>query len=133
MPNPFRRAIHPASSPGKGLFKNHFAMNIFERLKEYLRSSRTELQTVAWPSREETLRYTALVAGASLVFGLFFGLFDFGLSRLVESTVTRRTSPSSSEAQEPSPFDPNDVQVETASGTSGDISVTPVTGTGTQP
>ena len=109
-------------------------MNVLDRLKEYLRSSRAELQMVAWPSREETLRYTALVAGVSVVFGLFFGFFDFGLSRLVESTVANRTSNAQpTQTQEPSPFDPSDIQVETASGTSDDLTITPVTGTGTQP
>lgn len=110
-------------------------MNLIDRLKEYFRSSKSELQAVAWPSREETLRYTALVIGVSLIFGLFFGLFDFGLTRLVESTISRQTTTVQPEETTTTdntlPINPGDIKVETASGTGG-VTVTPVTPSSTK-
>ena len=36
-------------------------MSIINRLIDYLRSSKTELTKVTWPSRDQTIRYSTLV------------------------------------------------------------------------
>ena len=110
-------------------------MKLIDHLKEYFRSSKSELQAVAWPSREETLRYTGLVVGVSIIFGLFFGVFDFGLTRLVELTISRQTTTVQPEqpttTDNTNPINPTDIKVETASGTGG-VTITPVTPSSTK-
>lgn len=44
----------------------------------------SELTKVTWPSREDAARLTLLVLGVSAFMGVFLGLWDFGLSELVE-------------------------------------------------
>jgi preprotein translocase subunit SecE len=50
-------------------------------LANYLAESREELKKVSWPSRKDVIRDTALVVGASVALGAFFGVVDFGLSK----------------------------------------------------
>lgn len=52
--------------------------NIFSFLKEV----REELGKVAWPTREQTIRYTVLVILVAVVVGIFLGGLDFLLTRL---------------------------------------------------
>ncbi|MBU2566789.1 preprotein translocase subunit SecE [Patescibacteria group bacterium] len=59
------------------------------KLIDYLRSSKNELHKVTWPSREQTVRYSALVIIISLGVAAFFGLLDMGLSRVVSTTLTQ--------------------------------------------
>jgi preprotein translocase SecE subunit len=62
---------------------------------QYLKDTRSELHHVAWPTRNETIVYTILVAGISVFVALYLGLFDFlftsGLSRAL--SLTGNTSP----------------------------------------
>lgn len=59
----------------------------------YVRESAEELRKVAWPSRQTVVRDTAIVFGASIVFAVFFGALDFGLSsgmsKLIEISASR--------------------------------------------
>ena len=43
-----------------------------------------ELKKVTWPSREETIRLTAIVIGISLIIGLYIGIIDFLLAKGLE-------------------------------------------------
>lgn len=52
--------------------------NIFNFLKEV----REELNKVAWPTREQTIRYTVLVIVIAVVTGLFLGGLDYILTVL---------------------------------------------------
>jgi preprotein translocase subunit SecE len=54
----------------------------------YVKESKEELKKVAWPSRQVVIRDTALVIGFSLVFAVFFGALDFGLSFGLEQFLT---------------------------------------------
>lgn len=51
----------------------------------FLQESRRELQRVNWPSREETIRYTAVVIGLSLVFAFYLGGLDFVFTYLIRT------------------------------------------------
>ena len=44
---------------------------------QYLKDTRGELHHVAWPTRAQTIVYTALVMVLSIVVALYLGLFDY--------------------------------------------------------
>lgn len=60
-------------------------------LVRYLRESKQELEKVTWPTRKETMQYTALTIVVSVVFAAYFGLLDFllnaGFAALLETYV----------------------------------------------
>lgn len=55
---------------------------------QYLKDTRAELRHVAWPTRLQTVLYTAFVIGLSLFFAAYLGFFDYvfttGLSRGIQ-------------------------------------------------
>lgn len=48
----------------------------------FLKEVKTELKNVSWPSKEETIRLTALVVFISIIVGGFIGIFDFLFTNL---------------------------------------------------
>jgi len=52
------------------------------RFWQFILDSRVELRKVVWPSREETLRTTAVVFGFITIAGLFFWVLDVLLAWL---------------------------------------------------
>lgn len=46
----------------------------------FLKEVKGELEKVAWPSREQTIRYTILVILVAVVVGLFLGGLDYILT-----------------------------------------------------
>ena len=56
---------------------------MINRLIEYLKNSKRELKKVSWPTKDEVYRHTALVIAIIIAMGIFLGLVDFGLSRLL--------------------------------------------------
>lgn len=54
---------------------------------KYLRESKEELQKVTWPSQKDTIRYSLIVAGLSIAFGVYFGVADWLLSLGMEALV----------------------------------------------
>lgn len=55
---------------------------------QYLKDTRGELNHVAWPTRAQTIVYTALVISLSIVVAVYLGIFDYlfttGLSKGLE-------------------------------------------------
>lgn len=53
----------------------------------FFKEVRTELKKVAWPTRDQTLRYTLVVIGVSVAVAIFLGgldyVFEFVLNRFV--------------------------------------------------
>jgi len=49
-----------------------------------------ELKRVSWPSRAQTIRLTAVVILISLTIGLYIGIIDLLLAKLLEITTTFR-------------------------------------------
>ena len=45
-------------------------------VSRYLRETRGELRKVTWPTRDESMRLTAIVLAVSLAFSLFLWVFD---------------------------------------------------------
>lgn len=52
---------------------------------DYIKETQAELRHVAWPTRTQTIVYTGLVIGISLVVALYLGFFDY----LFTSTLAR--------------------------------------------
>ena len=53
-------------------------------LIDYLKDTRNELRHVSWPTQRQTIIYTALVVGISIVVALLTGAFDFLFSQGVD-------------------------------------------------
>ena len=51
-------------------------MTFFEKVKRFLVEVRIELGKVVWPTRQETIRYTAAVVVVSLAMAVFLGGLD---------------------------------------------------------
>ncbi len=53
------------------------------KITEYIKQTRTELTHVTWPSRAQTMRFTALVIAVSAITALILGVGDFVFSKLL--------------------------------------------------
>ncbi len=58
-----------------------------QRLIQYFKDTRAELEHVSWPTREQTIVFTALVIGISIFTALFLGAFDFAFTYLLEHFI----------------------------------------------
>jgi len=54
---------------------------------QYLKDSKAELKKVAWPTKKEVLRHSAVVIGVSLFVAIFLGLVDYLLNLAVGSII----------------------------------------------
>jgi preprotein translocase subunit SecE len=65
---------------------------------QYLKDTRGELRYVAWPTRFQTIVYTAIVILLSFLVALYLGLFDFiftnGLRNVLEVLPQTSATPS---------------------------------------
>jgi preprotein translocase subunit SecE len=59
------------------------------KLVQFLLEVRSELRKVVWPSRSQTIRYTAIVIVFSAIVAVVLGAADFGLTKLLETVVTK--------------------------------------------
>ena len=57
------------------------------KLKEYLKEIKLELGHVVWPTKKQTLNYTLMVVGLSVVVAYFLGLFDYIFLVLLENVI----------------------------------------------
>ena len=80
---------------------------------QYLRDTQGELKHVAWPTRLQTIVYTALVILLSIFIALYLGLFDYiftnGLRNVLDSLpgkapAQQTTTVPISESSLPSPI-----------------------------
>ena len=61
-------------------------MKIFKKIATFptfLKEVRLEMKKVNWPSRSETIRYTLIIVGVSLVVAAFLGGLDYLYSTLL--------------------------------------------------
>lgn len=58
-----------------------------DRFIQYVRDTKAELVHVKWPSRKETLAFTLMVIGVSVVISLLLGFFDYLLSLIIKKFV----------------------------------------------
>jgi preprotein translocase SecE subunit len=52
-------------------------------ITQYIRDTKAEMAHVKWPSRKQSILYTAVVVVFSVLFGVFLGLADTLFSRLL--------------------------------------------------
>jgi preprotein translocase SecE subunit len=65
-------------------------------LIQYIRETRGELHHVAWPTRVQTIIFTALVIGLSILVSLYLGLFDYLFTNALSRSIELRGTPESS-------------------------------------
>ncbi len=53
------------------------------KVSSFLKEVQVELKKVTWPTRRQAVRLTTLVVGVSLMVGLYIGVLDYGLTKLV--------------------------------------------------
>jgi preprotein translocase subunit SecE len=53
------------------------------KITGFLKEVRLEMKKVNWPSREETIKYTLIVIGVSLVVAIYLGGLDYIFSFLL--------------------------------------------------
>lgn len=54
-----------------------------QRIIKFLKDVVREMKKVSWPKRHELTRYTITVVTTVVFFALFFGIIDFGISKLI--------------------------------------------------
>lgn len=59
-------------------------MNAFKKGFDFLSQVRVELNKVVWPTKEQTIKLTAMVIIATIVVGFFIGGVDFLLSQITK-------------------------------------------------
>ena len=57
------------------------------KIIQFFRDVRAEMTKVIWPSRQDTIRYTATVIVFSLVLAAILGAADFGLLKGFEALI----------------------------------------------
>jgi preprotein translocase subunit SecE len=55
----------------------------------FLNEVRAELQKVVWPTRKQTLQYTAAIIIFSVVMALILGAADLGLLQVFEKIIVK--------------------------------------------
>lgn len=112
--------------------------NPFASAINYIRSAKAELEKVTWPSRDEVIRYSALVIVSCVILAAFFAALDLGLSTGVTSVLNRRQgasvqapvvpTPSQSEIEQNlQPINPaGGIEAVDAEGKPVDVQVTPI-------
>ena len=59
-------------------------MSYFEQIKNYFKEVKVEMAKVKWPAKDQTINYTMVVIGVSIVVAAFLGfldyIFSFGLN-----------------------------------------------------
>jgi preprotein translocase subunit SecE len=58
-------------------------MSILSKITNYLKEVKVEIKKVNMPTRQETIKYTLIVIGLSLVVAIFLGGLDFLFTFLV--------------------------------------------------
>jgi preprotein translocase subunit SecE len=57
------------------------------KLTNLLKDVGSEIRKITWPTRRETIKYTLIVIGISVVVAMFLGGFDFIFVRLMERFI----------------------------------------------
>ena len=73
--------------PAVGRNDANIYLIFMNKISNYLKEVRLELAKVNWPSRDETIRYTAVVIGVSVALALFLGGLDYVFSWLLNRFI----------------------------------------------
>jgi preprotein translocase subunit SecE len=61
---------------------------MINKLVQYIKDSRLELQKVVWPKRRALINSTLMVIFFSLFVAAFLGVIDFGLTKLIQLIIS---------------------------------------------
>lgn len=59
------------------------------KITQFLKDARAELMKVNWPSKKQTINYTATVIGISIAVALFLGALDFIFERILNNYILK--------------------------------------------
>ena len=62
-------------------------MNIISKITTYIKDSIVELKKVTWPTKKQTINYTLLIIGISLVLAALIGIADYVLSLGIQRVI----------------------------------------------
>jgi len=62
-------------------------INFLKKLIPFLKEVRLEIKKINWPSRKETIRYTLIVLGVTLVVAAFLGGLDYIFSSILNNII----------------------------------------------
>ncbi len=65
-------------------------MNIISKTKNYLKDVRSEIKKVSWPSKERTIKDSAIVIFVSLATAVFLGEIDYIFYTLIQNYVINK-------------------------------------------
>lgn len=74
----------------KGFLKNIENMTkslINNKVVKYFREAKQELEKVAWPTQEQTTRYSIIVVVFVLILAVYFGVLDYLLNLGLEGLI----------------------------------------------
>lgn len=57
------------------------------KITSFVKEAYEELRKVSWPSKKQTINYTFVVIGVSVVVAVFLGVLDMIFSSLVERII----------------------------------------------
>jgi preprotein translocase subunit SecE len=60
-----------------------------DKLTQFLREAKAELLKVNWPSKSQTINYTLIVIGISIVIAIFLGGLDYFFEYLLKTFVIK--------------------------------------------
>ena len=60
-----------------------------DKVLTYIKEVRAELVKVVWPKREEVVRLTLIVILISGIVGVYLGVLDFALTKLLELLISQ--------------------------------------------
>lgn len=60
---------------------------MFTKIASGFAETKREFSRVNWPTRAETIRYTAIVIAISLTFAVYLGALDYAFSYLLKAYV----------------------------------------------
>jgi preprotein translocase subunit SecE len=67
--------------------------NLPGKIITFFKEVKLEIKKVNWPTRQETVKYTLIVIGASLVIAAFLGGLDYALQTLLNKFIVNRFVP----------------------------------------
>lgn len=62
-------------------------MRLLKKLSSFLKEVRLEMKKVNWPSRKETMKYTLIIVGVSLIVAAFLGGLDYLFSTILNKYI----------------------------------------------
>ena len=71
----------------KAFFETMKIVNLPQKIISFLKEVRLEMKKVNWPTRKETIRYTLIVIGVSVVVAAFLGSLDFIFNTLLTKFI----------------------------------------------